>query len=145
MNAVQIKPQGAREEELSDVSNPALDHDGGARILVVDDEPALREVVARVLRESGYEVTAAGSGEEATEIFEAERIDLLLTDVMMPGMLGSELVQWVRDRFPETPVIYMSAFSAQAAALASEAPLLGKPFDPESLLRVVRKTLAHHR
>ena len=83
----------------------------GERILVVEDEEAMRDVALRILRRNGYEVLGAASGAEALSMLEAGPCDLLLTDVIMPQMLGRELVERAHHRMPALPVLYMSGYS----------------------------------
>ncbi|HET7727986.1 MAG TPA: ATP-binding protein [Candidatus Limnocylindrales bacterium] len=117
------------------------------RILLVDDEPAVRALAAAVLRRAGHEVVPAASGDEALRVL-AEmpvRPGLLLTDVMMPGLTGPELAARVRVTDPGMPVLFMSGYAEDAIDLGE--PLGGdgfvaKPFDPATLLQTVAKTLA---
>lgn len=115
-------------------------------VLVVDDERALREIVRRVLREAGYEVLVAANGEQALALADAHggTIDLLLTDVVMPGMLGPELAQRVRERRPAAAVAYMSGFAETVLGPAADLEpgvLLDKPFTAAALLAHVRGAL----
>ena len=70
-------------------------------MLVVDDDPAVREVLARVLQRAGHDVTGVASGEEALELFAPRQYDLLFTDLSMPGMDGAALLSHVRARDPQ--------------------------------------------
>ncbi len=120
---------------------------GDERILVVDDIRNVRETAARMLELDGYDVTVAGSGEEALAIFAAatEPFHLLLTDVVMPGMTGGELAQEVTRRFPETRVLYVSGYTdeeiVRLGVSRAEADFLHKPFSSASLGRKVRAVL----
>ncbi|HET6452038.1 MAG TPA: response regulator, partial [Spirochaetia bacterium] len=101
-----------------------------------------------VLENGGYHVLEAGSGESALRIVESERgtIDLLLTDVVMPGMGGPELASRVAGLVPAVRTLYISGYGRPAlerrGAFSSGAPLLGKPFDEVSLLSAVREVLS---
>ena len=83
----------------------------GETVLVVEDQDAVREVAARILRDNGYTVFEASSGADAISIWTEHDIDLLLTDVVMPNMTGPVLVELVRDLDPAPPVLYMSGYS----------------------------------
>jgi CheY-like chemotaxis protein len=107
-------------------------------ILVVDDEDALRAVVARILQREGYRVLQASGGNEALELI--ERLgppDLLLTDVRMPGLNGVGLAQALQARYPTVPIIFMSGYSSEELARLgtpiTTARLLSKPFAPGEL------------
>jgi signal transduction histidine kinase/CheY-like chemotaxis protein len=120
---------------------------GSETILLVEDEEALRALVSTVLQRHGYRVLEAstGSGALRTARQLAEPIQLLLTDVVMPGMGGPELANLILEMRPEIKVIYMSGYIPDAAFLREAreagAPLLQKPFAPDSLAMIVRKTL----
>ena len=121
---------------------------GSERVLLVEDEDAVRGYVRRVLENGGYHVLEAGSGESALQIVEAGHtvIDLLLTDVVMPGMGGPELASRVAVLVPDVRTLFISGYGRPAlerrGALSSRAPLLGKPFDEVSLLSAVREVLS---
>jgi CheY-like chemotaxis protein len=115
---------------------------GSETVLVAEDEPALRENVTRVLREAGYHVLAAPDGTAA--IAEAERyrltIDLLVTDGVMPGMLGREVAERLLSLRPGLRVLYMSGY-APAIMSAPGLYALSKPFTDGELLASVRRIL----
>ena len=110
-------------------------------IAVVDDNPAILQLAASVLRMQGYRVLEARCGTEALHTAERhdEAVDLLLTDIDMPGMDGVSLSQEVRERWPETRVVFMSG-GHQADDVESEA-FLSKPFVPNELLAIVEDSL----
>ena len=115
-------------------------------ILLVEDDDALRELSARVLRNAGYRVCEAVNGEDA--LSDSERhghIALLLTDVVMPKIGGVELAERLCSRDPALRVIYMSGYSEAVlrsqGVLRPNAPWLTKPFSPSQLLHQVRTTL----
>jgi two-component system, cell cycle sensor histidine kinase and response regulator CckA len=82
-----------------------------ATVLVVDDEDAIRRFVERVLREAGYHIIVAASGTEALAAASTtDHVDLLLTDLMMPGMSGDELARRLRGKEPDLSVLYLTAF-----------------------------------
>jgi signal transduction histidine kinase/CheY-like chemotaxis protein len=120
--------------------------DGGSEaILLVEDEPSLRVVVARILEGAGYHVTAVGDPIEAAR-FAEERgttIDLLLTDVVLPGMTGPELALRLVTARPELRVLYMSGYAGGIGSGEGQLDidLLNKPFAPEDLILRVRRVL----
>lgn len=131
-------------------STPGVDNSigGTETVLVVEDEKIVRELCVKALVSQGYTVSEAENGEKALEVFSrAEgKIDLLLTDVVMPKMSGPELVEIVLERYPETRIIYMSGYAETAIArhgvLADDVNFLHKPITPRAFLQAVRKALA---
>ena len=119
---------------------------GSDAVLLVEDEPELRNLVRVVLAEAGYQVMVASNATEALAMGTAPgvEIDLLVTDVVMPGMSGPQLaVELMRPR-PDIQVLYMSGYigdALTAQGLDESATLLHKPFNPEQLLRTVRDML----
>jgi two-component system cell cycle sensor histidine kinase/response regulator CckA len=115
------------------------------RILVVDDEPALCELVARMLRDEGYEVVQACDGQAAWEIIgiAPESFDLVVTDSRMPGMTGIEFIRRLRERNPTLPIIHISGSDVNTIYdLPSDVRTLFKPFDLPALVPSVRSLLA---
>jgi two-component system response regulator AtoC len=114
-------------------------------ILVVDDEPRLREVVASALEDIGYRTLLAESGDEALKKVESEAVDLVLTDLRMPQMDGRELLQQLRRRWPNLPVVVMTAYSTvkDAVQLIKDGAFdyVGKPFEIDELTAVVANAL----
>jgi CheY-like chemotaxis protein len=109
------------------------------RVLAVDDEDGIREFVARVLRQPGYEVTVASDGDEAIQVAEADGpFDLLVTDLMMPRMRGDELARRLRLAVPELKVLYLTGFAdslfEQRALLWEDEAFLDKPVSVQGLL-----------
>ena len=111
-----------------------------AMILVVDDELAVREVLALVLVDEGYRVRTARDGTDALALLDAAAPDLIVSDVTMPRMGGGELVERLRARGSGIPVILMSA--NYAAVDLPGVRFLAKPFDLDDLSAAVRHTLA---
>ena len=117
------------------------------RILIVDDEPALRRALERALRHFGYEAVSAGGGDSAYEILAHEQFDVILLDVRMPLMAGDTLFLALVRRWPElrNRIILMSGDAESAArdwsAELKSRPLLDKPFDFETLHRTIRAVL----
>lgn len=126
-----------------------LDLPGGTEtILLVEDDPAMRVMAGSLLKRLGYTVLAAAGGEEALELHRREgagRVDLLFTDVVMPGMSGQELSERVLALCPGTKILFTSAYTENAilhqAVLNKDAALLQKPFMPAALARKLREVL----
>ncbi len=107
-------------------------------MLVVEDEAIVRTLLERMVTQLGYEVCTAESGKHALELIAAgERFDLLLTDVVMPGMSGQELAERALELAPETKVLYMSGYSVDGAG----DDFLAKPFDADELARMLAARL----
>jgi CheY-like chemotaxis protein len=131
-------------------SAPAAPQRGdGEVVLVVEDEPAMREVTRRMLARNGYQVVSAASGQEAlaTLTHRLDRIDLLLTDVIMPRMLGKELAERLLATRPETRVLYMSGYAQPILDAGERLPdgmlLIEKPFSEHTLLAKVQQALSN--
>jgi len=123
---------------------------GGAKgqtILVVEDEPAVRFYVCAALKADGYQVLAAGSGEEALEIWERKsaEVDLLLTDMVMPGITGKILARQLRESKKDLKLLYMSGYSPDSQATEQwtreKPPLLQKPFDRNQLSAAIHRAV----
>lgn len=142
------------DQERPGSSPPGNDHAsarGVETILVVDDDKPVRQVTSKVLRRSGFEVLEAGGGEEALSIAEEREgdIDLLLTDVVMPGMGGRELSEILRSRHSHVPVLFMSAYTEDEVILrgirVADVHFIEKPFSVEALRQKVREVLDSSR
>jgi len=121
---------------------------GNETILLVEDEPLVRGLAARVLRKQGYRLLEASNGSEALRMAEkrvGEDIHLILTDVVMPGMIGRELADRLHALFPKMKVLYMSGYTNNAIVhhgiLEEGMNYIQKPFTLESLARKVREVL----
>jgi two-component system cell cycle sensor histidine kinase/response regulator CckA len=118
-----------------------------ATILVVDDEVSLRRLLVRQLRSEGYSVLEATYGMEALEVARAseEPIHLVLSDIRMPGMLGTELAQRLVAEHPSVRVVLMSAHALDDLTTVSDGrgvvQVLTKPFDGQTMLAVVKLVL----
>ena len=115
-------------------------------VLVAEDEPTIRALTKRMLSGQGYTVLTAASGIEALEIsHSAKRIDVLLTDVIMPGMTGRELAATLSQERPGLPIVYMSGYSDQivtSGVLDADILYLAKPFKPHELYELLSEALA---
>jgi CheY-like chemotaxis protein len=114
-------------------------------ILVVDDEPVLRAIVREILHEEGFAVIEAADGGVMLEIMARQRPDLVLMDVMMPGVDGREAYRQLRSR-PEhrdIPVIMMSAAIQPHGLDPSIAAFMSKPFDLTELVELVVRLIGH--
>ena len=126
---------------------PATTTRGTESILVVEDDPGVREVTVRSLRGAGYRVPSRQAGETRfTWMLEnSEQVHLLVTDVIMPGLDGPSLAKQLVQRCPNLRVLYVSGYTQDALAersvLASGIKFLHKPFTPSSLLTRVRAVL----
>ena len=113
----------------------------------MEDEEDVRGLTREVLERQGYTVLEAGDGVQALQVHEKEgaRIDLILTDVVMPRMSGREMVDRVRAVRPDMRVLYMSGYTEDAivrhGVLDASMRLLGKPYTPADLIRKIREVL----
>lgn len=117
----------------------------GKAILLAEDDPLMRKLTRRMLEEHGYKVLEAVNGEAALDVIgKSARIDLTLTDVVMKGMNGPELVLRLMDSHPEMKVVYMSGYTGELVAghgLQAGIRLLEKPFTRAALLKVIDEAL----
>jgi len=120
---------------------------GSETILLVEDQQEVRELAADILSAQGYVVLAAGDGETASALFTAhkEQIDLLLTDVVMPGTSGRQLADSLTAARPDLKILYMSGYTDQAivqhGVLEAGIAYLEKPFTIDAITRAVRDAL----
>ncbi len=119
---------------------------GYRKVLVVDDEPGILKFISIGLKSFGYQVVTSLSGQEALKLVESEKPDVMLLDVLMPGMDGTEVLRSLRS-FSKLPVIVFSAKSAfgdQVCELGAN-DFVAKPFTPEILVRKINAVLAPSR
>jgi CheY-like chemotaxis protein len=142
-------PQAAPASGISDAATPESPRPdaGSETILLVEDEGNVRHLFAHVLGERGYKVMEAAHAEEALDLLARHRggIDLLCTDLVMPGISGRELAERIRLRQPDLRVVYMSGYNTDALVgmglLAPGVPYLQKPLRPAALAAEVRGAL----
>jgi len=119
------------------------------RILIVDDEPRMRQVLTLLLQKWGYRVQTAAGGREALDQLQETEVDLVLTDLKMPGMEGNELLRELKKLNPALPVIIMTAYgtvkSAVEAMKAGAYDYILKPFDNEELRITLDRAVSYHR
>jgi len=120
---------------------------GTESILLVEDSGTVRKMLTRVLEQYGYRVTAASSAEDAQEICrKVPAASLVLTDVVLPGINGVDLANWIRRQWPSARILLMSGYTADAipsTAADLGLDLLQKPFGPVQLITKIRETLDH--
>jgi excisionase family DNA binding protein len=134
-------------DEFLDRSSPSATTNGTSTVLIVDDDPRLREYVRVNLEMEGYSVREAGSAEEGLAVLEESTPDLVLLDVMMPGVDGWEMLRRVQERHGvgAIPVIMFSGkideTAADEAASRGAQGFIGKPFDPHELIEQTKQLL----
>lgn len=132
---------------LENGSFPQIATGGAETVLLVEDDAAVRRIATTALAKFGYSVLPAATGEEALRIAEqfGEGISVLLTDVVMPGMSGPQLVELLRSKSPTLKAVFMSGYTDDAVVrhglLAAEVSFLQKPFTPEGLALKIRQVL----
>lgn len=125
-----------RWEPQRDLDDPMI------RILLAEDDQAMRTYLARALQNAGYDVSAVDRGTHALELLERESFDLLLSDIVMPEMDGIELAQRCNEVSPATKVMFITGFAAVTLRASREAPqarVLSKPFHLRDLVLEVQR------
>jgi CheY-like chemotaxis protein len=113
------------------------------RILVVEDDQLIRELLVEALREEGYDVVHASNGEQALEWCKRQAADVLVTDIKLPGKVdGWQIAERCREHDPTLPVIYATGFSPIAPRPVPSSLSLQKPYHPNEILRAVRQVTA---
>jgi signal transduction histidine kinase/CheY-like chemotaxis protein len=141
--------EAAEPRETPPLAEPAAR--ASARVLVVEDQPEVRELAVMALRRAGYQVSEATDGDEAFARYgdRATSIELLLTDVVMPGMNGRDLAARMRTANPQLLVVFMSGYAQeildQHELAGQDASFMAKPFTPSALVREVDRLLASRR
>ncbi len=115
------------------------------KILVVDDEDALRTVLSAELAGEGYQVTTAADGQEAINVLTSSAFDLILLDIKMPNVDGFEVLKFVKEKHPKTKVIMLTGFADLKNAIESKKlgaeDFVSKPYDLVDLLTTVERVL----
>jgi DNA-binding NtrC family response regulator len=123
--------------------------DSLARILVIDDEAAIRESLEVLLKLEGYTTRMAGDGVEGLRILDQESFDLMLLDLALPGQSGLELLPQFKERYPDLPIIMITAYgtvdNVVEAIRAGAENFIQKPWDNEKLLADIRSAVARHK
>jgi PAS domain S-box-containing protein len=134
------------QSEASAAEQPAAASAGGGTVLVVEDNPEVAEVTIAMLREIGYEVCAARDADAALEMMEGRKLDLVLSDIVMPGAIdGAGLAQEIRRRHPELAVLLVTGYAEAVNKLGGDFAVLRKPFDLAELSRVTARLIAEAR
>ena len=132
----------AREEGNTDTMRTK----GSETVLVVDDDPMVLGLIEAEIALYGFKPILAGSGEEALSVAESEKVDLLLTDIMMPGMNGIDLAKEFAVSHPEAKILFMSGYVCPSIAhqgiRESEYAFIQKPFAPNVLVKKMRNVLS---
>jgi two-component system cell cycle sensor histidine kinase/response regulator CckA len=132
-----------RDSEIRPGARLVSLHDAPSRprtILLVEDSSVIRKIMSRLLVNAGFDVLEAGSGPDALQVLDtsAQPIDLLITDLWLPGMNGRQVVAEVRGRQPDVRILYVTGDPSEVIA----EPFLAKPFMPGQLLSVVNDILS---
>jgi DNA-binding response OmpR family regulator len=114
------------------------------RILVVDDEPSVCEVLSLFLQEQNHEVECAGSGSEGLERFHERGSDLVITDRTMPGMSGDQMATWIRSANPDVPIVMITGSRDRGEGFAFDA-CISKPFSRATLIDTVRSVIERRK
>jgi signal transduction histidine kinase/ActR/RegA family two-component response regulator len=144
---IYLKPAAGLAETETPHTQPQERAAGGEeRVLVVDDEPAVRKLLARILRSRGYDVFETEDAHSALALMSSANkpMDLVVTDIVMPSMSGVRLAEQIRAQWPSVKILFVSGFPSADAIPASELPysaLLGKPFTPDEIEAKVRELL----
>jgi CheY-like chemotaxis protein len=136
-----------RRRELDPATRPGTPTVGGSQLvaLVVDDEPMVGELMAMALGSQGWRTVVATAAEEAAALARDQAINLLVTDLQMPGMSGLDLARRLRERHADLPVVLMSGWrGATALELAQPFVFLYKPFRLQRLFEAIGSLLADH-
>jgi len=117
-----------------------------SRILVVDDEDALRTVLSKELSSAGYEVSTASDGDEAISVVQNKKFDLVLLDIKMPKVDGFEVLKFIKKTYPAIKVIMLTGFADLKNAIESKKhgaeDFVSKPYDLVDLLTTIERVLS---
>ena len=111
------------------------------RVLIVDDDFCILQVTKTILEHSGFITLSTDNGPGALTLLQAYDVNVLLTDLIMPGMSGSELIEEARKQHPDLPVCCMTAYMPLVNTKLDRVLIIAKPFAPGELIKAVRQTL----
>ncbi|MEK1943739.1 MAG: response regulator [Pseudomonas sp.] len=132
------RTQPNAETGVVDSANPSTEIvNGEHHILLVDDDPSVRDVTAQMLQRLGFHVTEADSGARALQLLATLDVDLLLADFAMPGMNGGELARVVAVQQPRLPIVFISGYAELDSVGLGDSPVIQKPFSEEQLVRKI--------
>ena len=138
MHVSAAKDPAAAEEPARQWSKPLR-----KRILLVDDQPSVREAISLLLSLDEHTVIEAGNGVEALDVFGREQFDLVITDFEMPNMKGNELARRIKQLSPAQPMVMVTAYAERLGDSSNPVDaLLNKPFQLEDLRRAMAKLLS---
>jgi len=142
---IYLQVEEGHKQTATAVAEPAMQR-GSETVLLVEDEDMVRNLATELLQESGYCVLTANGGEEAIQLFKQhKKIDLLITDVVMPKMSGKDVAYYLRKVHPETKVLFMSGYTDEAIVhhgiVDSNIAFIQKPFSETALAQKVREVL----
>jgi len=119
------------------------------KILVAEDDDLTLDLLSTVLRREGHEVATASDGQQAMDLANAGSFDLVLSDIQMPRASGLEVLRWMQEKFPDTPVVLITAYAEPGAAMdaiaSGAADYLAKPVDVVALRATVARSLERRR
>jgi PAS domain S-box-containing protein len=142
-----LRPDAMNVDKIVPRDETAAKASRGATIMLVEDDDAVRNVAARVLKRAGFAVLEASNGHDAVELYKVTDCcaDLILTDVVMPEMNGPEMARQILDVNPSAKILFMSGYTADRVVrenlLAPGSAFIEKPFSPEALIRKAREIL----
>jgi len=120
-----------------------VDNKKSMSVLIVDDEEMMRDLLQRILSKGGFEIHSASSGDEALKELATNQIDLIISDIKMPGMDGFELLKKIKSRYPDKCVVMMTAFgdtyTVKDALLLGADEYVTKPFKSHEITLVVER------
>ena len=123
------------------MSDPSSLPRGDERVLLVDDDDQVRRALSLLLKNLGYDTLLACEGEEALGVIEKTEIDLMISDVVMPGMDGIQLATKVREDHPDLPILLISGYADGTVTGVRNTRFLRKPFSMSDLAREIRSTI----
>ncbi len=136
-----------RVKQMNDLESKKLN--SLLKILVIDDEPRIRDGCQMVLNEEGFEVALASDGNEGVQMIQEEHYDIILVDLMMPGLSGLEVLSLVKERHPDTVVIVITGYATLEHSISAMKrgafDFVPKPFTPDQLRAVVAKAIKYNR